>query len=69
MVSRQFSVTKAASAAQPDIAAHMTLDPGNLVFKDSSGILKLTRLTEKINYKNVSAFFIIRFTSHYSFLR
>ncbi|KAL5262639.1 hypothetical protein ACHWQZ_G008139 [Mnemiopsis leidyi] len=54
LVSHQFSIGKVASIGQPDIAEHLTLDPGSLVFKDSCGILKLSRNIEKIKYKNLN---------------
>ncbi|XP_063681495.1 uncharacterized protein LOC134816524 isoform X3 [Bolinopsis microptera] len=56
MVSHQIStiVGKPPSIIQPDIAEHMTLDPGSLVFKDSLGVLKLTRNIEKLKYKNLN---------------
>jgi len=55
MLSHQLSTAKSEGAVpQQDIAEHLTLDPGDLVFKDNNGVLKLTRSTDNNKYHNVS---------------
>ena len=39
---------------QPDVAEHMTLEAGNLVFSTNTGVLKLERVRENPDYEKVS---------------
>ena len=38
---------------QPDVAEHMTLEAGNLVFSTNTGVLKLERVRENPDYQKV----------------